>query len=522
MDVVKGFGERCDSKHILFLPNTFPCSPIKAPMEGNFFERWKILPITYSPFRSIGDSQSSFFNVSSCFLLFIMMHPTWTRSFGILAAMVWCKTCIRTRLVVQAKLGGSLARAKQAKEKQDTPRQLLELQDFGSAPVDRYPLGPCQGDCDVDTQCQEGLICFKRSNGEPVPGCDGLDNAKPETDFCVYDGTIPPQANLPSFSPAGLFQPSGSPLGSQLDSHAITSQAPSKANPVSPISSFPAESFPPLLISKVFPLKLCQGDCDSNDDCQPGLICFQRNGTEPVPGCSGTDSTRTDYCILDPNINKAGTGSDGIITFTTPSPQGMQKPPSNAPASQVAAPTPGVVNRSEPSTSEPAILPAAATASPTVDFHSLGTFRLKLYWEEGYYWQCEHIERKWCMHCRNSKCALGDEIYVSNCSDVSQRFEFVSVTTDNKQVLVKVANQNLCFEKYRNHNFNLQSCNASNLYQQWFAGAGGFDEYRFELTPVWNMTYCATQRHEPKADEHVHLETAEVARMTKTSFWNRF
>lgn len=36
---------------------------------------------------------------------------------------------------------------------------------------------------------------------------------------------------------------------------------------------------------------LCQGDCDTNDDCKEGLICFQRNSNEDVPGCAGKDGS---------------------------------------------------------------------------------------------------------------------------------------------------------------------------------------------------------------------------------------
>lgn len=48
-----------------------------------------------------------------------------------------------------------------------------------------------------------------------------------------------------------------------------------------------------------FPLKLCQGDCDSDFDCQGGLVCFQRNAQQAVPGCRGgeQDWSLTDYCV---------------------------------------------------------------------------------------------------------------------------------------------------------------------------------------------------------------------------------
>lgn len=47
------------------------------------------------------------------------------------------------------------------------------------------------------------------------------------------------------------------------------------------------------------PLGLCQGDCDRDSDCAEGLFCFYKtNGIEQsVPGCEGSDSTSTDFCV---------------------------------------------------------------------------------------------------------------------------------------------------------------------------------------------------------------------------------
>ena len=43
-----------------------------------------------------------------------------------------------------------------------------------------------------------------------------------------------------------------------------------------------------------------QGDCDIDDECGAGLICFQRASNETVPGCSGEDNAaldRKDFCV---------------------------------------------------------------------------------------------------------------------------------------------------------------------------------------------------------------------------------
>ena len=45
-----------------------------------------------------------------------------------------------------------------------------------------------------------------------------------------------------------------------------------------------------------FPLQMCEGDCDDDNDCAGDLICFQRNGGMDVPGCQGSDDSTIDYC----------------------------------------------------------------------------------------------------------------------------------------------------------------------------------------------------------------------------------
>jgi len=43
-------------------------------------------------------------------------------------------------------------------------------------------------------------------------------------------------------------------------------------------------------------LARCQGDCDRDGDCLPGLLCYERCGVEPVPGCDGLGVEKKDYC----------------------------------------------------------------------------------------------------------------------------------------------------------------------------------------------------------------------------------
>ncbi|CAB9516717.1 expressed unknown protein [Seminavis robusta] len=46
----------------------------------------------------------------------------------------------------------------------------------------------CQGDCDADDDCADGLGCYMRDGFEPVPGCEGGEEEPLAYDYCV----VPP------------------------------------------------------------------------------------------------------------------------------------------------------------------------------------------------------------------------------------------------------------------------------------------------------------------------------------------
>ena len=46
-------------------------------------------------------------------------------------------------------------------------------------------------------------------------------------------------------------------------------------------------------LTPCFPSK---GDCDKDEHCEGDLICFKRDGFEPVFGCEGDGDDGTDYC----------------------------------------------------------------------------------------------------------------------------------------------------------------------------------------------------------------------------------
>ena len=93
--------------------------------------------------------------------------------------------------------------------------------------------------------CQEGLVCFQRNDFTEVPSCSCGESDESFNDYCVLEGD------------------------------------------------------PPLIDTDDLPLSVCEGDCDTNLDCLPGLVCYQRDAGEAVPGCVGgeEDASNNDYCV---------------------------------------------------------------------------------------------------------------------------------------------------------------------------------------------------------------------------------
>lgn len=118
----------------------------------------------------------------------------------------------------------------------------------------------------IDAQCEAGLRCFQRGGMEAVPGCSGAGTKG--WDYCL-DPTARPDYYV-----------------AEVGNNKIPATA--------------------------WPLEECAGDCDSDADCATGLICQQRSGGEPVPGCYGAIgegiSKSSDFCF-DPSKTDAPTGS---------------------------------------------------------------------------------------------------------------------------------------------------------------------------------------------------------------------
>lgn len=226
-----------------------------------------------------------------------------------------------------------------------------------------------------------------------------------------------------------------------------------------------------------YPLGRCRGDCDNDSHCKDGLVCFQRDPNEAVPGCDGgkSDSTSSDYCIDPDDLDG---GDDDNNDDDDNDDDGFDDD----------------------------------------DNDRIRNFAFKLYWDD-YEWQEENFERKWCMECRGS-CDEGDKTYISKCGrSKSERYDFVFVKGD--YALIQVNGKNLCFER-KSKSIYLRKCDKNKNDQLWFAKKGDFGGDRFEISPRGLTDFCVTQRHHPKEDEEVLLETCTAARKSDTSYWNRY
>lgn len=323
----------------------------------------------------------------------------------------------------------------QSKRRNLQTQKALVLKGNDGRPESAFPLGECEGECDIDADCAQDLVCFHRNQGDPVPGCRGTPVGN--WDYCVKPDPYPNNRSesIPVLPPLQQLQYVGN-----------------NGVPNTP-----------------FPLAKCQGDCDTDDECAGTMVCFQRNGNETVPGCSGNDPTGNDYCY-DPN--------DSLESI---------------PGTNVTS------NQSIPE-----------------------TFGLKLHWEEGYLWQEETIERKWCLRCESDQAACwpGRRVYLTNCeTDMITQFQFVY--QEDASFFIKLANTDLCLtapDDTRDR-YLVQYCDTRNARQMFVTSGNATWGGTFEIHPEWARDGCVSNTHHPKFGESLYLWSCSLSRFSDTSLW---
>ena len=108
-------------------------------------------------------------------------------------------------------------------------------------------------------------------------------------------------------------------------------------------------------------LPRCHGDCDDDDDCRSGLVCYQRStdSSKEVYGCEGRAQGGKDYCIDPADMPGEPTASPTTKPTATPT-----KKATPAPTIRVTDPPSPSPTRSP--TNDPTVSPTASpTAGPT-------------------------------------------------------------------------------------------------------------------------------------------------------------
>jgi len=197
----------------------------------------------------------------------------------------------------------------------------LILEHVGSPCTDYFSSGKCNectGDCNNDSDCYGNLRCAHRFDSvggqEDVPGCAWSGTERfAGTDFCFQPVSQPGTINY---------------VGECGDEEYLCG--------------------------------LCEGDCDDDSDCQGDLVCFQRDGYEPVEGCKGAGGQRDvyakDVCVPD-TFSPAPTSSPS---------KAPTKDPTTAPTLVPTASTPLPTNSASES------LTVEYMGSPCTDYFSSG------------------------------------------------------------------------------------------------------------------------------------------------------
>ena len=258
--------------------------------------------------------------------------------------------------------------------------------DFGAnPPADVFPLQRCQGDCDTNDDCADGLVCFQRQSNQAIPGCSGGETDSTLSDYCVLDvrgeGYTDPDTLPPT--PEPTLKPTAAPTNEPTNKPTLP---PVEFAPVPRPTGAQKQIWnrgwePQFLLGE------CEGDCDTDEDCLPGLVCFDRDTANvAVPGCTGGESDRslTDYCIF-PFIDLPPIEEPDAVIRNVPLPtvaptdmptkeptnEPTEKPtnkpsvePTDAPVTD--APVTTTIDETEPvpATSEPTSEP---TSKPTVE-----------------------------------------------------------------------------------------------------------------------------------------------------------
>lgn len=265
----------------------------------------------------------------------------------------------------------------------------------------------------------------------------------------------------------------------------------------------------------------CEGECDDDDECKSGLICYERRRRSHVPGCTGEGEYGDDYCIDPSHLAYLGLceGSctrdeecyGDLICYKT----GLEFVPGCAGAGD--------------SDVGYCVDPEKKTRMDEV------AFRLRLYWKSGYDWQDSSREKWYCLECE-SGCSKGNDIELGHCDERGTKdsdenvpdlyFQFLNMQdeSDDWKSQIQVFGTQYCLETGGSDSaLTLQECDEEESSQYFEPGRSddiGWDNDRFEIRN--SRGRCLTQEHHPKKNEDIYAGSCSTARGDDTSYWEKW
>ncbi|GKZ00780.1 hypothetical protein MPSEU_001029800 [Mayamaea pseudoterrestris] len=292
---------------------------------------------------------------------------------------------------------------------------------------------------------------------------------------------------------------------------------------------------------EAFPLGKCQGDCDSDADCADGLYCYPHNAGELIPGCTGNVDSDVDYCVdlaevfgegtTAPTTGRSADDDDTTAAATddgddAPTDDGTDDAPTDDGTDD--APTDdGTDDGTDDTPTDDGTDDDSSNNDDTTPVGSGDTFKLKIYWQKGYEWQNEVIERKWCLRCSSSDvaCDAGRRVYITNCDndEFMTEWEVSYLDGDSGAFLMKDSNSDNCLTipDDTQEPLIVDTCDNGNIQQQFFAqnGDAAWGD-KFELQSAWIPIGCLGVTHHPRDRETIYIWECQQTRTWTTGLWN--
>ena len=139
-------------------------------------------------------------------------------------------------------------------------------------------------------------------------------------------------------------------------------------------------------------------------------------------------------------------------------------------------------------------------------------FKMRMYWQRGYYWQESSTERFWCMKCSRIDCGKGSRIKIDKCSnsDSRQQWFFSSGRIRSRK------NKSQCIERTGGGRYLALSTCDNSRHQKWDRLQ---KDNAFQLRIPGKDEKCLSQHHHPKKDEELYMTSCKKSSRNRTDKW---